>query len=106
MTIVGIESKNLPILLDMYMSIAHVVQVRCNYVIREFYKNIVGQDGLYIACMVQVKDGSDKYLKFEEVLPKSQWDNQEQYSVLLAAMKLKIDNYLYNDIIPKTPYVD
>lgn len=104
--IIGIESENLPKLLSLYMTIPEVVQVRCNFVIRQYYKDLVGDEGLYIACLVQYKDGSDKYIKFEHILPKNEWDNPNSYSTLLASMKSKIDDYLYKDILPKTPYSD
>jgi len=104
--IIGIESENLPKLLSLYMTIPEVIQVRCNYVIRQYYKDLVGDDGLRIACFVQQKDGADRFLKFELILPKNEWDNPNSYSTLLQAMKSKIDDYLYNDILPKAPYSD
>lgn len=106
MIIVGIDSTNLPNLLDLYMSIPDVVQVRCNYVIREYYKNLVGEEGLYVACLVKEKNEADKYLKFEHILPKNEWNNPSCYSSILESMKLKIDDYIYKDILPKTPYSD
>lgn len=99
-----IESENLPDLLKLYYSIAEVVQVRCNRVIRQHYIDHVGTEGLYITCMVKAKGQGDKFLKFETALPRSVWDNPDEYQNCLQAMKRRIDDYIYNDILPKQPY--
>ena len=104
MIILDIESENLPELLRLYKTIPYVVQVRCNRVIRQHYKQFVGEEGIYVACLVQVKDQEDKYLKFEDILSKDVWDDPMQYQKCLQQMKQKIDDYIHNDVLPKTPY--
>lgn len=98
--IIGVDSKNLPILLDMYKAIPGVAQVRCNYVLRKFFKKMFGEDGLYICCYVPSKGFDDRFVKFEECLAKTAWDDVEAYDELVNNMKTKIDNYLLNGILP------
>jgi hypothetical protein len=104
MILIDVESQNLPELIRLYKTIPYVVQVRCNKILRQHYKDFVGEDGLYVACLVQVKSGEDKYLKFEDILSKEMWDDPMQYQNCLQNMKLKIDDYIENDVLPKTPY--
>lgn len=101
MIIIGIDSENLPKLLKMYMSIPDVVQVRCNYILRNKYKLQYGEECLYIACFIKNKNLEDAYLKVDQIVSKFKWDNPEYYSELLEDIKLKIDNYIFKNIQPK-----
>jgi hypothetical protein len=95
-----IESENLPELLKLYYSIGEVIQVRCHRVLKQGFKESVGEEGLFIACIVISKINEDRFVKFDEILPRSIWDDPSQYEACVAKMKKRIDDYMVYDILP------
>lgn len=100
-----IESENLPELLKSYHSIGDVVQVRCHRVLRQQFKKLVGDEGLYITCIVRSKTNDDKFVKFEEILPRNVWDDPTCYEQCLFDMKQRVDDYVFKGKRPVRPAV-
>lgn len=101
MIAIDINSEMLPFLLERLSALdSRIVQVRCHKILRQSIKNKVGGDGYSIICLVQRKDGSEVYIKFIELISLEDAENPEKHLELINRMKMQIDDYYVNDIVP------
>ena len=106
MIILNNNIENLPQLIQLLDTIGDVVQVRCHDVLRQSIKDVIGGEGIYITCLVQKRDGSDFFLKFNRAfLPEYVSDVNNHESILLD-FKAEIDDYIAKGIVPKPPKGD
>ena len=104
MICIDIESENIPKLLKLLQAIPNVVQVRCNRVLRKRYIKAVGEDGIYICCMTPQKDGTDRFMMFEENLSWNDANDILKYEEIYNRMKNRVDAYYNDDVIPTSLY--
>ena len=104
MIAIDIEGEFIPNLLMQLKTIPGVVQVRCNRPLRKKYRDLVGDDGVYIMCLVQKKDGSDFFLKFEDYYTHTEANDPSKHEEIIASVQAEVEDYLYNDIMPTNVY--
>jgi hypothetical protein len=104
MIAIDIEGEFIPNLLMELKNIPGVVQVRCNKPLRKKYRDLVGDDGVYILCLVQKKDGSDFFIKFEDYYTHQEANDPAKHEEIIAAIQKEVEDYLYNDIMPTNMY--
>lgn len=104
MICIDYDSQNIANLLKELKNIPGVVQVRCHKPLRKKYIDLVGQDGVYLACMVPMKDRSDHFLMFEDYYTFSEADDPSKHPEIIATIQKEVEDYLYNDIMPSYLY--
>ena len=104
MIIIDMEGEFIPNLLAQLAAIPGVVQVRCNKPLRQKYKEIVGDDGVFISLFVQRKDGTDFFIRFEDYYPLQVANDPSQHEAIITNMALQVENYLIRDIDPTYVY--
>ena len=100
MIILNYEVENLPPLIELLSSIGNVAQVRCNHILRQSIKDKIGGDGINITCLVQKRDGSDYYLKFNDSFPIDYVNDIDNHQKIMQKFKMSIDDYIFKDIVP------
>lgn len=104
MIAIDIDGEFIPNLLKQIATIPGVVQVRCNKPLRKKYRDLVGDDGVFISVIVQKKDGSDFYIKFEDYYTHAEANDPSKHEKIIADIKNEVDDYLINDILPANLY--
>jgi hypothetical protein len=104
MIAIDIEGEFIPNLLMQLKTIPGVVQVRCNKPLRKKYRDLVGDDGVYILCLVQKKDGSDFFIKFEDYYTHAEANDPSKHEAIIASVQTEVEDYLNNDIMPTNMY--
>jgi hypothetical protein len=104
MILIDFEAKFIPILLQQLKTIPGVVQVRCNHPLRKKFTDLVGEDGIYIQCMVRKKDGSDYFVAFEDYYTFAEAEDPSKHESIIASISKEIYDYLHNDIYPEYMY--
>jgi len=102
MIAIDVNSEMLPFLLEKLSTVDNrIVQVRCHKILKQSLKEQVGGEGYAINCLVQRKDGSDVYIKFIEAISVEDAENPGKHLELINRMKMQIDDYFVNDILPQ-----
>lgn len=104
MICIDIDSENLPELLKLLQTIPNIVQVRCNKVLRKKYIESVGEDGVYICCLGPKRDGTDRFLMFEENLTWKDANDIIKYEEIYTRIKQKVEAYYNDGIVPTRLY--
>lgn len=104
MIFLDFEAKFIPNLLQQLKTIPGVVQVRCNHPLRKKFRELVGEDGLYIQCFVPKKDGSDYFVTFEDYYTFEEAEDPSKHEAIIAAITKEVYDYLHNDIYPEYLY--
>lgn len=104
MIAIDIDGEFIPNLLKQIATIPGVVQVRCNRPLRKKYRDIIGEDGVFISAFVQRKDGSDFYIRFEDYYTHAEANDPSKHEEIIATIKKEVDDYLVNDISPINLY--
>jgi hypothetical protein len=55
-------------------------------------------------CLVQKKDGSDFFLKFEDYYTHTEANDPSKHEEIIASVQAEVEDYLYNDIMPTNVY--
>ena len=111
MIILNNHIENLPALIELLSNVGHVVQVRCNDLLRESIKQKLGGEGVHIACLVRRRDNSDNFIQFREYFTIETVSNVDKHQQIAEAFKYAIDEYIYKDNLitnqnPETPGID
>lgn len=104
MIAIDIEGEFIPNLLMQLKTIPGVVQVRCNQPLRKKYRDLVGDDGIYIQCMVPKKDGSDFFVAFEDYYTLADANDPSKHEEIIASIQGEVEDYLHRDIRPQYLY--
>lgn len=106
MIAIDIDGEFIPNLLTQLKNIPGVVQVRCHNPLRKKYRDLVGDNGLYIAVFVQRKDGGDYYITFEDYYTLAEANDPSKHPEIIASIQKEVEDYLNDDIMPERLYGD
>ena len=104
MIVIDFDTKFIPNLLQQLKTIPGVVQVRCNRPLRKKYIDEVGEDGIFIQCMVPKKDGSDYFVAFEDYYTFAEAEDPSNHERIIASITKEVYDYLHNDVYPTYLY--
>lgn len=95
-----LESPSLIYLAQQLRKIDGVYQVRYHNVLKQRFKDMVGDDGVSVVCLVPNKFIPEQYIKFVTVLTKETVENIDTHESIIKDVTTRIEKYLIHNIRP------
>lgn len=95
-----LESPSLIYLAQQLRNVEGVHQVRYHNVLKQRFKDMVGEDGVSVICLVRNNFIPDQYVKFVTLLTKENVENIEMHESIIKSVTRRIQRYLVDNIRP------
>lgn len=95
-----LESPSLIYLAQQLRNIEGVEQVRYHNVVKQRFKDMVGEDGVSVVCLVPNRFIPGKYIKFVTILTKQSVEDVETHPSVIDSVTQRINKYLIHNIRP------
>lgn len=95
------ETQNLLNLVNRLRQLENVTQVRYHQVLKQRFKDMVGEDGVSIVCIVPNKVNPEKFVKVITMLSTQTIENPEMHDSIVADVTYRVEDYIVRNIRPQ-----